>query len=98
MLQDSLESMKNDMNQKINDQSEVNKEILERLIHIEDYVKTIQERCEHIEERLIHVEERFQIVDDDKIEDMRGRLIHIEDKVNIVMNQNTGDIYLKVRR
>lgn len=52
MLRDSLESMRNDMNQKINEQSEANKEKLERLIHIEDYVKTIQERCEYIEDRL----------------------------------------------
>lgn len=62
----------------------------ERLIHTE-------ERLIHAEERLEHLEERCQIMDEDKIEDMRSRLIHIEDKVNIVMNQNTGDIVVSLK-
>lgn len=53
---------------------------------------SMEERLVHMEERLEHLEERCQIMDEDKIEDMRSRLIHIEDKVNVVMNQNTGDI------
>lgn len=69
----------------------------ERLIHIEERLEHVEERLIHAEERLEHLEERCQIMDEDKIEDMRSRLIHIEDKVNIVMNQNTGDIVVSLK-